>query len=265
MRRTELTEIHDHPRFPAVLRNLTTDALEALWEFGNSYRPILGVLHDSLKNAGQEPVKVADLCSGGGGPWLAISRQLKEEYRLEVDVCLTDRYPNAEAFERVRGKAMAADIRIEFSPLPIDATWVPDTLPGFRTIFSAFHHFGPEQARSVLSGAVASGRGIGIFEVARRGARTMLTVCLTPLLVLWLTPRMRPFRWSRLLWTYVLPVVPFVIGYDGVVSCLRTYSLAELRELVEGLGGYNWQTGEARTGFLPVTYLVGQPFDSARR
>ena len=267
MRRIELTEIHDHPLFPSTLRNLTTDALEALWEFGNSYRPILGLLHECLarpgEQCGSEPAKVLDLCSGGGGPWIKVARQLRSEYQLSVEVCLTDKYPNAEAFERVEEQAAAAGNRIASSMLPVDASRVPKDLAGFRTMFSAFHHFGPAQARAVLSSAVANSRGIGIFEVAQRGVRTLLAVFTTPLLVLWLTPRMRPFRWTRLLWTYVLPIVPFVIGYDGVISCLRTYSRSELQELVVELPTYRWQIGESRTGFLPVTYLVGQPLNSA--
>jgi hypothetical protein len=262
MRRTELMEIHDHPRFPAILRNLTTDALEALWEFGNSYWPILGVLHESLAASGEVPAKVIDLCSGGGGPWIGIARQLREDHGVEVEVCLTDRYPNAEAFTRVSERAKAAKTRIGSSSLPVDAAHVPNELVGFRTMFSSFHHFGPKQALEMLSSAVASGQGIGIFEVAKRGARTLLAVCVTPLLVLWLTPRMRPFRWSRLLWTYALPVIPFVIGYDGIISCLRTYSTAELHELVKGFRGYRWRIGETRNGFLPVTYVIGEPIQA---
>jgi hypothetical protein len=266
MRRLELTEIHDHPLFPSTLRNLTTDALEALWEFGNSYRPILGLLHECLKHpterSASEPAKVLDLCSGGGGPWITVAKQLRSEYKLSVEVRLTDKYPNAEAFERVEEQATAAGDHIKSSNLPVDAASIPSDLAGFRTMFSAFHHFGPAQARAVLSSAVANQRGIGIFEVARRGTRTLLAVLATPLLVLWLTPQMRPFRWSRWLWTYILPVIPFVIGYDGIISCLRTYSRSELRELVSGLDSYNWQIGEARSGFLPVTYLIGQPLNS---
>lgn len=260
-----MMEIHDHPRFPAFLRNLTTDALEAMWEFGNSYRAILSVLHNGLSDSGEVPNSVVDLCSGGGGPWLAVARQLKDEYGMTVSVCLTDRYPNLDAFARLRERAMSEGSQIDYSSLPVDAILVPDELRGFRTMFSSFHHFGPEQARAVLSNAAQAGQGIGVFEVAQRNVKTLLAVCFTPLLVLLLTPRIRPFRWSRLVWTYLLPVIPFVIGYDGVVSCLRTYSIEELRELVDvrdlidGLEGYQWRIGEARTGFLPVTYLVGTP------
>jgi hypothetical protein len=48
MRRIDVVELHDQPRFPVFLRNLITEALQALWEFGNSYHPILMRLYASL-------------------------------------------------------------------------------------------------------------------------------------------------------------------------------------------------------------------------
>ncbi len=89
----------------------------------------------------------------------------------------------------------------------------------------------------------------------------MLAVCFIPFLVLFLTPRIRPFHWSRLIWTYVIPVVLFVLWFDGWISCLRSYSHEELSELVRGLPGesYQWELGTQGGGFLPVTYLIGYP------
>jgi len=80
----------------------------------------------------------------------------------------------------------------------------------------------------------------------------------------WLfVPFRRPFRWSRLLWTYLIPVIPFVLFFDGLISCLRSYSPAELREMTKGLAtdDYRWEIGEKSGGLLPlrVTYLVGCP------
>jgi hypothetical protein len=75
------------------------------------------------------------------------------------------------------------------------------------------------------------------------------------------TPWIRPFRWSRLFWTYLIPVVPFVFLFDGIVSCLRTYRPEELREMVGELtaAGYQWQIGEqsGMHGEMPITYLIG--------
>ena len=45
-------------------------------------------------------------------------------------------------------------------------------------------------------------------------------------------PACPPFRWSRLLWTYLVPVIPLVLLFDGIVSCLRSYRPDELLKLV---------------------------------
>ncbi|WP_213807220.1 hypothetical protein [Granulicella sp. dw_53] len=263
MRRIELIEIHDHPRFPDHLRNLFTDALQALWELGNSYGPITSLLHDALASAGT--VEVLDLCSGGGGPWQRLAEKLEQAFRLPVRVRLSDRYPNLEAFKRAR---LRSNSKIGSISQPVDALHVPATLSGFRTMFSSFHHFGPANARRVLHDAMEDGRGIGIFEVPGRNVKTVLLVCMTPLMVLWLTPRIRPFCWSRLFWTYVVPVIPLAIGFDGLISCLRAYAPEELEEMVAELKGaspkehYLWKVGEERGGMLPISYIIGLPLRS---
>ena len=252
MRRMQLVEIHDHPRFPGLLRDLVTDALQAIWDHANLYKAIAPTLHRAIRRSGGDDV--VDLCSGGGGPWLRLARELEQEEKLPLRVCLTDKYPNLEAFDRAR--LSSRDV-VGFWAEPVDAAAVPARLKGFRTMFSSFHHFAPEDARRVLRNAVENGRGVAMFEAAKRSPRTMLLVFWVPFLALGLTPLIRPFRWSRLFWTYVIPVVPFVLWFDGIVSCLRTYSLAELRELVSGVPGLDWEIGETRSGLLPITYLIG--------
>lgn len=93
----------------------------------------------------------------------------------------------------------------------------------------------------------------------------MLLMLLVPVMVLLTTPFIRPFRWSRLLWTYLIPVVPLTSLFDGLVSCMRTYSVQELHELIEGLDAkhYEWEIGELKSaaGPIPITYLIGVPTD----
>jgi len=73
----------------------------------------------------------------------------------------------------------------------------------------------------------------------------------------------RPFRISRLFFTYVIPLIPFCTLWDGVVSCLRVYSPEEMRELVESLpkNSFNWDIGIIKVPMAPirVTYLIGTP------
>lgn len=255
MRRMELTEIHDHPAFPTFLRDLVTDALQALWDFGNSYHPILPRLRAALASARTQ--QILDLCSGAGGPWLSLHQALQTTTPTPINIRLTDKYPNQQAFER----AHAASPTISFESRSVDAAQVPSDLPGFRTIFSAFHHFEPPQAHNVLADAFHRRQGIAVFEAARPTPWTMLVLCLTPMIVVLLTLRIRPFSWRRLFFTLVVPVVPFVIWYDGIVSCLRAYPHQQLRDLVRDLScpTYHWDIGEERGGLLPVTYLIGRP------
>jgi hypothetical protein len=127
-------------------------------------------------------------------------------------------------------------------------------------VFSAFHHFDPEAARAMLADAFRRREGIGIFEVARPTLRAVVTVFAVPFLALRAAAMARPVRWSRLVWTFVLPLVPVVLFVDGVLSCLRSYSLNDLRELTAEFeaADYQWQVGE-EAGLAPIAFLLGGP------
>jgi hypothetical protein len=200
------------------------------------------------------------------GPWPWLYLLSGNDGRPPLHICLTDKYPNAPALERVR---VSSHGDIQFHPAPVDATNIPAELRGFRTVFSSFHHFRPRDARAILKNAVDKQEGIGIFEAADRNVLTILMVFLVPILSLVLATIMRPFRWSRLIWTCFIPVIPMVLFVDGIISCMRTYSPLELRELTEELSAryYQWEIGRARGRFMPisVTYLVGYPNSTGQR
>jgi hypothetical protein len=63
------------------------------------------------------------------------------------------------------------------------------------------------------------------------------------------------------MWTYVIPLVPFMLWFDGLMSCLRAYSKDELFQMSKRLPvkDYHWQAGTKRDGFVPITYLIGYP------
>lgn len=256
MQRKAWFEIHDHRLFPDFLRDLVTDALQAMWNARDIYGPIAPRLERALAESGTR--RVVDLCSGGGGPWIGLSRRLSECGSETPEILLTDKYPNKEAFRQIRDATGSA---ICFRFEPVNAMRIPAELSGFRTMFSTFHHFGPAEARAILSDAFAQRQGIAVFEAAKRDLRALATMCLVPLLALQLGVGIRPFRWARIFWTYVVPVIPFTLWLDGVLSCLRTYSQADLKELISGLesADYRWETGEESRGLVTITYLMGCP------
>jgi hypothetical protein len=262
MKRVHFVEIEDQPWCPAAVRRAATDYLRFAAKMNRVYDGAVPILRRAIERAGAE--RVLDLCSGGGGPWIELRRALADG-GAPVRVVLTDFHPNTAAFEHVRAESEGA---IEYVPEPVDATRVPAGLSGFRTLFGSFHHFRPEQAKSILRDAVDNGQGIAVFEATERRPLVVAAMFLTPLVVLLVTPMIRPFSWSRLFWTYLVPAVPFLVLFDGVVSCLRTYTPDELRELTSGLseGGYTWEAGQAPIPKAPVamTYLVGAPARAAR-
>jgi hypothetical protein len=80
--------------------------------------------------------------------------------------------------------------------------------------------------------------------------------------VLLFTPLIRPLTLPRVLLTYVVPLFPLVIFWDGLVSALRAHRPEELRRMTESLQreGYTWEVGMARVpGKPPVTYVLGLP------
>ncbi|MGB6431350.1 MAG: class I SAM-dependent methyltransferase [Candidatus Acidiferrales bacterium] len=254
----QLGELHDQAWFPAVFRDGLTDALQSVLNLGAVYAPIAPRLGRAIAACGA--VRVVDLCSGGGGPWPWLQRFIGAQHGVPVEVLLTDKYPNVGALERAREASHGA---IRYCAEAVDAARVPAELAGFRTMFSSIHHLPPAEVEAVLRDAVDRGQGIGIFDTATRHALTILLTILLPLGTLVTTPFMRPLRWSRIFWTYLMPVIPFVLWFDGVVSCLRAYSPGELREMTARISaaGYTWEIGEESKirGVLPITYVVGYP------
>ncbi len=255
MRRVHLIEFHDQPWFPSSLRDYVTDALQFGFNLFRVYAPIAPRLQRLLDSTGGR--SIVDMCSGGGGPWLDLSRTLHGD-ALGLQIWLTDKYPNLGALRNVTA---ASENYVTFYSGSVDATRVPSALKGLRTMFTSFHHFPPEKARAVLQNAVDAGESIGIFETSRRALSTIGLVFAFVLALFVCTPWIRPFRWSRLLWTYLLPIIPLVLLFDGIVSCLRTYCPQELREMVAKLSAtqYLWEIGEHSTGKAAITYLIGYP------
>jgi hypothetical protein len=260
MRRIHFIEIHDQPWFPSSLRDYVTDALQFGFDLFKVYASTVPLLQRVVNSTGSR--SIVDMCSGGGGPWLDLSRRLQSRKLPgdppELRIWLTDKYPNVGA---LRNGIASSGNQIAFYPGSVDAMAVPPELRGMRTMFTSFHHFLPKEASAILQNAVDAGESIGIFEIPRRAPATIAFTFAFVFALFVCTPWIRPFRWSRLRWTYLVPIVPFVLLFDGVVSCLRTYRPQELRDMVAKLTAteYQWEIGEHSTGKGLITYLIGYP------
>lgn len=254
-KRIHLFEFEDQKWFPQLLRNYVTDFLQYLANKAKVYEPVVDVINETLQKS--NTTQVIDLGSGGGGGLLWLGKELQKK-NPKIRIKFTDLYPNIEAFQHTTSQS---DI-FEYHSEPINAKNVPANLKGLRTMFLSFHHFKPQEAKSVLENAINNNQPIAIFEIQDRRLPSIIAMLLSPLSVLFTTPFIRPFRLSRLFFTYLIPIIPFVVLWDGIVSALRTYTVDEMRYLVNTLQNntdfeWNFNKKKSKTGL--VIYTIGIP------
>lgn len=253
MSRVHAPELEDEPWFPRSLRDSLTAFLQVSSEKLGIFDDAVPLLRDVLERAGAK--RIVDIGSGGGGPLLSILADLPD-----VEAVLTDLYPNVDAFERAEQRLPG---RVVGHRESIDATNVPEALVGVRTVFNALHHFRPALAKQILADAARKRQPICVFEVVERNPIAFAVIAGVPLAVLAFTPFTKPSA-LRLALTYALPIIPLATGWDGFASCLRAYSLPELRALTEDIhvDGYSFRVGQTERGApvpMRVTYLIGEP------
>ena len=263
MPRIAAPELEDHPAFPGLLRDAMTGYLRVASEFLGVSGVAAPLVLEAMDAVGTS--HVVDLCSGGGGPVLSLVRRLRDKHRRAATATLTDKFPNHDAFARAEGELPEVVLGRREST---DATAVPADLVGVRTIFNAFHHLPPELARAVLADAAEQRQPILTFEVVERSLQGAVIALGTPLSVYAFTPFVRPALLSTLALTYVVPVLPLLVGWDGFASCLRAYSVDELEAMVAPLQRADYRFRVVRT-LLPmrpgyVTSVVGMPVGGAR-
>ncbi|ALD20229.1 hypothetical protein AM218_02010 [Hymenobacter sp. DG25A] len=257
--RLQLFEFEDLPWFPAPVRAGMMDYLRFMISLLRTYQPIVPLLQEALQKTGQQ--HIVELCAGAGGGTEGILQTLRTSGQPDLNITLTDLYPQPAAWELLQERTQGG---LRYQPTAIDATHVPAALTGFRTVFSAFHHFPPAVAEAILADAVRQGTGIGVFEGAgKHWLEILLAWTVLPIAQLLITPFILPFRLSRLVFTYLIPLIPLCTIWDGTVSILRMYppdALLALAHQADPAGRFQWRAGKVRHSWGPeVTYLVGWP------
>ncbi|KAK2599413.1 hypothetical protein N8I77_011167 [Diaporthe amygdali] len=233
-----------------------------------------------------------DFCAGGGGPTPSIERHINKDIKQQqqqpsaadptngnsktrskepVHFVLTDLHPHIANWT----EAASRSPNMHFSPESIDASDAPPDLltnhldralpdsvgrgkKHFRLFNLAFHHFDDPLARRILANTVRTSDGFAIFELQDRSVRAFLACCLLGVGVLLSAP-LYAWRWrspATLFWCWAVPVLPFVLVFDGWVSALRTRTPDEVEALLRTCGVdekelSQWEVRSGRECHLP--------------
>lgn len=259
MKRVHAFEFGDLSWFPKNFRNYGTDYLQFAANILDLYKYIIPIIKKGIESS--TTVTIVDIGSGGGGGLLKIARHLKKSIP-KFKIILSDYHPNIDAFN----KTMAEQPEVfEYIKESVNALAVPKDLKGFRTQFASLHHFKPKDAKAILQSAVDDKQSIGIFEPLQRDVKHIFQMLLSPISVLLLTPFIKPFKLDRIIFTYLIPILPLITVWDGVVSVMRTYTVKELKQMISEINNnesFNWDVGVAKGKQNEIIYLLGTPVNS---
>lgn len=253
MRRLDLPEIEDSPRCPSWLRDAMTGYLQVVIDRFRPYDACGPVIARLLGGSGLRTI--LDLGSGAGGPWPGLRTVIVRD-GVEPDVVLSDLHPNRRAAARLAGVE-----GVRYEARAVSALDLPTEPRAMLTMFTGLHHLRPDDVRRLLRSAQDARVPFIAAEATHRSVRGLLVTLLIPLLVLVLMPVVRPRRPLPLLLTYLPPLLPLLIWWDGFASTLRTYRASELRHMAAEVAepGYSWHVEEitVRDAPIPVTVIVG--------
>lgn len=292
IRRRHFFELHDQPWWPVPMREFMTNLLIIAWTFpwlcikrnGRNIVPSFSKLTETvierflneLEHLGQPVSQISDLCSGSGGPWNSL-RPMVEKYG--INVILSDLYPppfhpytwhvpdrNASPNRSVSSTSTPSQIM--YYSHAVDATNLPETLHGLRSLCCSFHHFRPDFASSILQDCIDKQLPVVVVETSVRSIMQICgTIIFMPLMAL-ATPLAYPRATPWYLWvlTYLFPLTSFCACFDGVASCSRAYHPDEMlavASMCRGANTYRWEAGvESFYGLFSLVYMTGRPIVS---
>lgn len=255
MKHTHFFEFEDLNWIPAPFRNTITQITQYNLDFFRIYDPIFDKIDELLQTTGY--TQIIDLCSGSSGPWPRLVTKCKKLSK----VILTDKFPNLKKWDQV---AKTSEGKIDYYKTPVDIQSIPDELKGLRTIFTGFHHFKPADAKKILAQTVAKDQPVAVFEFTERNLSSIIRGLILYILLPFLQiPFIKPRTMAGFFWTYLIPIIPIMHWWDGLVSSLRTYTTSELWEIINSIDWkkYHWEVGAKpiKTCGMKgkITYLIG--------
>ncbi|MBT8183944.1 MAG: hypothetical protein KJN76_03820, partial [Eudoraea sp.] len=243
MKRIQLFEFEDLSWFPDWLRTCMTNLITVLQRMAGTSEELSDIIAEVLKK--QHLNQIVDLGSGSGGVMPQVLQILKKDDRLKaLRLVMTDLYPNPDILKKFN---KSEDDSISYYNNSVDATNLASAPKGLKTMVNSFHHMRPEDAFKILESAQQNNQPLLIYELGENKLPLLLWWLLLPIglvilmiMVLFMTPFVRPMTWRQIVFTYFIPIIPVCYAWDGQASAPRIYSLKDLDILLGNLNAYNY-------------------------
>lgn len=236
-------ELEDHSWFPDSLRVYQTDFLGAISQLIGLYKPAAIYLSGKIEKGKH----IVDLASGSGKPAISAAGNIAGL------LLLTDKFPNPgnvnydSDFSHVEYFNESTDIIT--GKIPKGEVY---------TMFNSLHHFPKDDLLVILKKIREHDAEAYFFEPIMPTLLTFVKVAFSTLLLpFFIVPFIKPFRWDRLIYTYLFPIGILATFWDGMISVGKSYSLNELEKMKRSFEnhGIKISVGKLNGRFTKLTYL----------
>ena len=113
--------------------------------------------------------------------------------------------------------------------------------PDFRCpkiFINSFHHFDNEQVAQIFKLNLSHGDDVLVLEYCDNSFMSYVSMLLGPLVAMIMLPFITERRLLLVtaIFTYLIPVVPLMLLWDGIVSSLRCYSNKSIKAVLKDAG-----------------------------
>jgi hypothetical protein len=177
---------------------------------------------------------------------LAEDRRAKE-LRFVVCDLVPDRVLYRDLEQRYPGRVTARTESVDFRK---GQSWEPATL---LVVSAAMHHVPADERPGVIETLNKSADGVMVFAPVRKSCLSLLLsgLAVFPAFCLPVCYLGRRGRLRRLLWCWLVPLVPAMVLWDAIGGCLRQWTDSEWREALlrqlgneRGLTIQSWTCGQ---------------------
>jgi ubiquinone/menaquinone biosynthesis C-methylase UbiE len=174
--------------------------------------------------------KLLDLGSGGAEQIAMLIKHAKRQGLSTTQFVLSDLYPNVTTWQALQRQF--GEDSFSYMEQPLSALDMRGVGLRHWSIFSAFHHFAPQDVEKILQQLIQNGDGLCITEFTKRRWFDLAPMILALPVHLVVPFFAKKFKWSKLLFTTIIPIVPLMASFDGIVSVLRSYEKEEIIALI---------------------------------
>ena len=134
---------------------------------------------------------------------------------------------------------------------------------GTYTFINSFHQLDDKKAKYYLTQIADNGNSVAVLEGNNDSLWQVVGMTIfVPLSVILSAPFVQPFRITRLIFTYLIPILPIITMLDGFLALFKLYNPNDLNELISTIPvkNYVWKSGKADNGRGgKIIFLMGYP------